>query len=69
MSRCHVSVFSCDIDAYWSGESGDKAILFCHVILHKHMIKQTCDSVRRSPLTKVITAPSLILMGYVLGEI
>ena len=51
------------VDAYRFFENGQRTILFCHMLSRDHIIKWTCDFVRGSSSTKVITDSTLMLTG------
>ena len=49
-------------------DSRDKVVLVCHVILQDHVIKGSCDVMRRSPSKSVTILPSLAAIVNVVME-
>ena len=52
-------------DVHRHSESGDVAVLFCHVTSKDHIIKWSCDFISRSPATCVFILPSLVAIRTV----
>ena len=48
--------------------SGDIAYLVCRVILLGHVIKESVDSIGRSPSRYITILPSLVAIGTVVAE-